>query len=79
MSCSSCSSGKEGTPRGCKSNGTCGSDSCNKLTVFDWLENMQLPEGQEAHPFVEVRFKQQKRILPFPKGFKTSSRRFGYY
>ena len=74
MSCSSCSSGKEGTPRGCKSNGTCGSDSCNKLTVFDWLENMQLPEGQEAHPFVEVRFKNsRKEFYRFPKDLKLQA------
>jgi hypothetical protein len=24
----------------------CGTDSCNKLTVFDWLSNMSLPTGQ---------------------------------
>ena len=68
MSCSNCTNGSDGTPRGCKSNGTCGSDSCNKLTVFDWLENMQLAEGQQACPFVEVRFKNsRKEFFRFPK------------
>ena len=68
MSCSNCTSGSDGTPRGCKSNGSCGSDSCNKLTVFDWLENMQLAEGQQACPFVEVRFKNsRKEFFRFPK------------
>jgi hypothetical protein len=33
-------------------NGTCGTDSCNKLTVFDWL-SMSLP-GQA--PFDCVKF-----------------------
>ncbi len=36
MACASCST-KDGQPKGCKNNGTCGTDSCNKLTVFDWL------------------------------------------
>jgi len=40
MGCSSCSSAKDGQPKGCKNNGTCGTDGCNKLTVFDWLSNM---------------------------------------
>ena len=74
MSCSSCASGKDGTPRGCKSNGTCGSDSCNKLTVFDLLENMQLPDVQEAPPFVEVRFKNsRKEVYHFPETLKPQA------
>lgn len=60
MACASCSSA-DGTPRGCKSNGTCGTDSCNKLTVFDWLSNMQLPGGQEPFTLVEVRFKNSRK------------------
>ena len=62
MSCASCSS-SDGSPRGCKSNGTCGTDSCNKLTVFDWLSNMQLPNGQEACNIVEVRFKNSRKAF----------------
>ena len=60
MACASCTSA-DGTPRGCKSNGTCGTDSCNKLTVFDWLANMQLPSGEEAFDVVEVRFKNSRK------------------
>ena len=60
MACASCTS-SDGTPRGCKSNGTCSTDSCNKLTVFDWLSNMQLPNGQEAFNIVEVRFKNSRK------------------
>src|SRR6056300_1725121 len=68
MSCSSCSSTKSGSPRGCQNNGTCGSDSCNKLTVFDWLENMHPPQGETECPFVEVRFKNsRKEFYRIPK------------
>ncbi|MBO6605445.1 regulatory iron-sulfur-containing complex subunit RicT [Psychroserpens sp.] len=61
MSCKSCSTGKDGQPRGCKNNGTCGTDSCNKLTVFDWLANMSLPQGQEPFNGIEVRFKNGRK------------------
>lgn len=62
MACTSCSTGaKDGTPKGCKNNGTCGTDSCNKLTVFDWLSNMALPGGQEPFNAVEVRFKNGRK------------------
>ena len=61
MACSSCSNGKDGQPRGCKNNGTCGTDGCNKLTVFDWLSNMSLPNGQAPFDCVEVRFKNSRK------------------
>ena len=61
MSCKSCSTGTDGQPKGCKNNGTCGTDSCNKLTVFDWLSNMSLPDGQEPFIGVEVRFKNGRK------------------
>src|SRR5210317_764794 len=61
MSCASCSTSKDGKVRGCKNNGTCGTDGCNKLTVFDWLENMSLPAGQERFDIVEVRFKNSRK------------------
>jgi cell fate regulator YaaT (PSP1 superfamily) len=61
MACNSCSTGKDGQPRGCRNNGTCGTDSCNKLTVFDWLANMSLPNGQEPFQGVEVRFKNGRK------------------
>ena len=61
MGCSSCSTGSGGQPRGCRNNGTCGTDGCNKLTVFDWLSNMSLPGGQEAFDGVEVRFKNSRK------------------
>ncbi len=61
MACNSCSTGKNGQPKGCKNNGTCGSDGCNKLTVFDWLSNMSLPDGQKPFNCVEVRFKNGRK------------------
>ena len=61
MGCSSCSTGKDGQPEGCKNNGTCGTDGCNKLTVFDWLSNMALPSGEKPFEFVEVRFKNSRK------------------
>ncbi|HEX9825313.1 MAG TPA: regulatory iron-sulfur-containing complex subunit RicT [Flavobacteriaceae bacterium] len=61
MSCQSCTTGKDGQPKGCKNNGTCGTDSCNKLTVFDWLANMSLPQGEEPFKGVEVRFKNGRK------------------
>lgn len=62
MGCSSCSSGG-GTPRGCKNNGTCSSGGCNKLGVFDWLSNMQLPSGQTPYDILEVRFKNSRKTF----------------
>ena len=61
MGCTSCSTGVDGQPKGCKNNGTCGSDGCNKLTVFDWLSNMSLPGDQEPFNGVEVRFKNGRK------------------
>ena len=61
MGCSSCSSGKDGQPKGCRNNGTCGTDGCNKLTVFDWLSNMKLPGDQKPFDMVEVRFKNSRK------------------
>ncbi len=62
MACTNCSTGtKDGTPKGCKNNGTCGTDSCNKLTVFDWLGNMNLPTGEAPFDCVEIRFKNGRK------------------
>lgn len=62
MGCSGCSSGRGcSTPEGCNSNGSCSTGGCNKLNVFDWLSNMQLPSGQDQFPYVEVRFKNSRK------------------
>ncbi|MEX1382927.1 regulatory iron-sulfur-containing complex subunit RicT [Lutibacter sp.] len=61
MSCNSCSSDINSVPKGCKSNGSCGTGDCEKLSVFDWLSNMALPTGQESLNIVEVRFKNGRK------------------
>ncbi len=62
MGCSSCSTG-DGTPRGCKNNGTCSSGGCDKLGVFDWLANMQLPSGKSQFDILEIRFKNSRKAF----------------
>jgi cell fate regulator YaaT (PSP1 superfamily) len=67
MGCSGCSTGRgcstasNGLPGGCKNNGSCGAGGCNKLNVFDWLANMELPGGQSAFDCVEIRFKNSRK------------------
>ena len=65
MACGSCGTTENGVPRGCKSNGNCGTGTCGsgseKLAVFDWLSNMTLPSGQEQFQIFEVRFKNGRK------------------
>lgn len=73
MGCTSCATGANGQPKGCKNNGTCGTDGCNKLTVFDWLSNMSLPGDQEPYNGVEVRFKNgRKHFYQNPENLSLS-------
>ena len=73
MGCASCASNGNGSPRGCKSNGTCGTDSCNKLTVFDWLGNMEMPGGKPSFSTVEVRVKNsRKEFFTLPEGLSVA-------
>jgi cell fate regulator YaaT (PSP1 superfamily) len=67
MGCSGCSTGRgcstasNGLPGGCRNNGSCGAGGCNKLNVFDWLANMELPGGSVAFDCVEIRFKNSRK------------------
>ncbi len=67
MSCSGCSTGRGcGTasgslPGGCRNNGACGAGGCNKLNVFDWLADVELPSSQKLFDCVEVRFKNSRK------------------
>lgn len=73
MSCNSCSSDIDSVPKGCKSNGSCNTGSCDKLTVFDWLLNMTLPSGQEPINIFEIRFKNgRKHFFKNPDNLKIS-------
>lgn len=67
MSCTGCSTGRGShstpgnVPAGCNDNGSCGTGGCNKLNVFDWLSNMELPNGQKPFDVVELRFKNSRK------------------
>ncbi len=67
MGCSGCSTSRgcsttsKSLPGGCKNNGSCGTGGCNKLSVFDWLANMDLPSGQSQFDIVEIRFKNSRK------------------
>lgn len=60
MACNGCDT-ENGLPKGCKNNGVCATGSCDKLPVFDWLANMQQPVEALFFPFVEVRFKNERK------------------
>jgi cell fate regulator YaaT (PSP1 superfamily) len=60
MGCTNCSSDK-GVPNGCKSNGACSTGGCDKLAVFDWLADVELPNGVSAYDIIEVRFKNSRK------------------
>ena len=59
--CSTDKTGADGKPAGCGSSGSCATDSCNKLSVFDWLADMQLPQGDKPFDVLEVRFKNSRK------------------
>lgn len=63
MGCSGCSTGRtdSGLPRGCKNNGSCQTGSCDKLSVFNYLSNMEDTVGYTVNEFVEVRFKNTRK------------------
>lgn len=63
MACTGCSSGADGKPAGCKSNGYCSTSGCNKLGVFDWLAGVPIPGGQQPFDGVEVRFKNTRKAF----------------
>ena len=45
---------------GCRNNGGCLTDGCDKLSVTDWLSDMELPTGEQFN-IVEVRFKSGRK------------------
>lgn len=59
MGCA-CGSVKDGKVAGCKNNGACGTGGCNKMNVFDWLSNMDIPAADRFN-IVEVRFKNGRK------------------
>lgn len=59
MGCS-CGTSTNGKTAGCNNNGACGTGGCNKMNVFDWLSNMDMPI-QDRFDIVEVRFKNGRK------------------
>ncbi|MBS1524290.1 MAG: hypothetical protein JST19_01495 [Bacteroidetes bacterium] len=60
MGCGSCSTGGC-APAGCKSNGSCLTNGCSKLDVYDWLSDMDMPSNYKPFPIVEVKFKGSRK------------------
>lgn len=60
MGCGSCSSGGC-TPAGCKSNGSCLTNGCSKLDVYDWLSHMDMPANYKPFSIIEVKFKGSRK------------------
>ncbi|MDE1190564.1 MAG: regulatory iron-sulfur-containing complex subunit RicT [Arachidicoccus sp.] len=58
MGCGNCGTG---TPSGCKSNGDCGTGSCNRMNVYDWLQNLPIDNSDDACRIVELIFKNGSR------------------
>jgi cell fate regulator YaaT (PSP1 superfamily) len=59
MGCA-CGTAKNGKVAGCKNNGACQTGGCNKMNVFDWLSNMDMPVSDPFN-IVEVRFKNGRK------------------
>lgn len=72
MACG-CGSVKDGKVAGCKNNGACGTGGCNKMNVFDWLSNMDVPLN-DKFPIIEVRFKNgRKEFYKNPDGLNLTT------
>jgi cell fate regulator YaaT (PSP1 superfamily) len=59
MGCA-CGTKTDGKVSGCKNNGACDTGGCNKMNVFDWLSNMDMPV-ENRFAVVEVRFKNGRK------------------
>lgn len=60
MGCGSCSTGGC-APAGCKSNGSCLTNGCSKLDVYDWLAHMDMPSNYKIFNIVEIKFKGSRK------------------
>ena len=54
MGCGNCSTGSK--PGGCKSHGSCGTNSCNRMNAYDWLVNLPISDAATACRIIEVSF-----------------------
>jgi cell fate regulator YaaT (PSP1 superfamily) len=60
MGCSCGTATKDGKVAGCNNNGACSTGGCNKMNVFDWLSNMDMPTT-DKFKIVEIRFKNGRK------------------
>ena len=61
MGCTSCGNKKDGIPNGCKSNGNCATGGCEKMSVFNWLNDIEPPAGHKPFDCIEVSFKNGRK------------------
>ncbi len=62
MGCTTCTNNTDSqTAPGCKSNGDCGSGGCERMSVFDWLSDIEMPTGKKRFDCVEVSFKNGRK------------------
>ncbi len=60
MGCSNCGTAS-GKPGGCQSNGSCGTGSCNRMNVYDWLSNLPIHDPASECRVMEISFSQGSR------------------
>ena len=60
MGCSNCGTA-DGKPGGCQSHGSCGSGSCNRMNVYDWLSNLPIHDPATECRVMEISFNQGSR------------------
>jgi cell fate regulator YaaT (PSP1 superfamily) len=60
MGCSNCGSA-DGKPGGCQSHGSCGTGSCNRMNVYDWLSNLPIHDPATECRVMEISFNQGSR------------------
>ncbi|HEY8733537.1 MAG TPA: regulatory iron-sulfur-containing complex subunit RicT [Puia sp.] len=60
MGCSNCGTA-DGKPGGCQSHGSCGSGSCNRMNVYDWLSNLPIHDPSSECRVMEISFNQGSR------------------
>jgi cell fate regulator YaaT (PSP1 superfamily) len=60
MGCSNCGTAG-GKPGGCQSHGSCGTGSCNRMNVYDWLSNLPIHDPATECRVMEISFSQGSR------------------
>ncbi len=61
MGCSNCGTASDGKPGGCQSHGSCGTGSCNRMNVYDWLSNLPIHDPATECRVMEISFSQGSR------------------